>query len=635
MYGVGIGLRLAPRGQSGTPVSDVLDLVGLGYLAENTTHMLYPNDPSRSAGNRHYLYEKNGGWSAAKATLSSASEKVYWSSADRSALTVFTAGSLRREGLTEPAAVNKETHPFDIAGWSYHHANLTITNGTYSLGDVSLSKIESAGAGKAINQTTTISTGTQYVLSALAKYVSGSPWIELGDLGHGDYHQCWFNLQTGACGGATNCTARIRQFIGEVWLIEMIYTPGSGTAFYPFVCSVDGDLVETLATPSVIGFGGVNCCAGEYAMSRIQSATTRAADALRFTDLGLSRSGSALIVLSLPFAGSYLASDTYVWGLNGADSLDDGVFLYAYAFDDHLYAEVRSGGIREDQVDLGLFLPDVDCSIALSWNTDGLKACVNGVEKTASGYVALPTALDRLEIGRGISSQSATGGSCSLVCLFDRELTAGERLSATGLGLITGVTGHSTEPFIVIDGDSLTEMWTGVAYAQKFPWIAAGNLTSRRQIRAGASLSGNEISDRIAAAPDGIDAYAHAGNRNNVLVFMCGTNDFAHGDSAADTYAELQAYCAARRAAGFRVIVFTVLPSTVTGGFNGLRNDYNALLAAGHSFADAYCDMAAEATIGPDAAASNAALYPDGTHPSAAAHALAAVQLLPVLQSMF
>lgn len=52
----------------GTPAKRVLDQAGLGYLSPNVTHMLYPNDPSRVAGNRHYL-NVNGTWTATGSTI--------------------------------------------------------------------------------------------------------------------------------------------------------------------------------------------------------------------------------------------------------------------------------------------------------------------------------------------------------------------------------------------------------------------------------------------------------------------------------------------------------------------------------------------------------------------------------------
>lgn len=47
---------------SDSPITKLLRKVGLPYLAKNAAYMFYPNDPSRSAGNRHYLYIPGTGW---------------------------------------------------------------------------------------------------------------------------------------------------------------------------------------------------------------------------------------------------------------------------------------------------------------------------------------------------------------------------------------------------------------------------------------------------------------------------------------------------------------------------------------------------------------------------------------------
>lgn len=61
MY-LGYGRLRNPSGRVLTPVDKTLALAGMGYLAPNTTYMLYPNYSDRTAGNRHYLYIPGVGW---------------------------------------------------------------------------------------------------------------------------------------------------------------------------------------------------------------------------------------------------------------------------------------------------------------------------------------------------------------------------------------------------------------------------------------------------------------------------------------------------------------------------------------------------------------------------------------------
>ena len=71
------------------------------------------------------------------------------------------------------------------------------------------------------------------------------------------------------------------------------------------------------------------------------------------------------------------------------------------------------------------------------------------------------------------------------------------------------------------------------------------------------------------------------------------------------------------------MVVATVLPRTLAG-FNADRNTANALIVADSSFYDGLARFDLDATMGCDACASNATYYPDGTHPSAAGHAILA-----------
>ena len=64
-------------------------------------------------------------------------------------------------------------------------------------------------------------------------------------------------------------------------------------------------------------------------------------------------------------------------------------------------------------------------------------------------------------------------------------------------------------------------------------------------------------------------------------------------------YDSLQTYCEQRHAAGFRVIVLTVLPCHRTDTFEVTRLAFNAMLRDGWSdFADDLVDLAADPRIG-------------------------------------
>ena len=81
--------------------------------------------------------------------------------------------------------------------------------------------------------------------------------------------------------------------------------------------------------------------------------------------------------------------------------------------------------------------------------------------------------------------------------------------------------------------------------------------------------------------------------------------------------ADLAAYCDDRRAAGWTVILGTVISKT-TPGFNAARNYVNPIMRTWVGVhVDAIADFAADPVMGPDAASSDTDLYSDGTHPTA------------------
>ena len=107
---------------------------------------------------------------------------------------------------------------------------------------------------------------------------------------------------------------------------------------------------------------------------------------------------------------------------------------------------------------------------------------------------------------------------------------------------------------------------------------------------------------------------------NNHIIFLAhGTNDLTIlGRSASEIYSDIQTYCSTARADGAKIILATLLPN---GSWDvtrqATRNDLNALIRGNWStFADGIADFAADPTMGPQSAASNLALYPDGLHVS-------------------
>lgn len=168
-------------------------------------------------------------------------------------------------------------------------------------------------------------------------------------------------------------------------------------------------------------------------------------------------------------------------------------------------------------------------------------------------------------------------------------------------------------------GDSITDSARGATATGGGYALASYNLanpviaTFNNQ-----ALSGNSVEGLISEAAI-VDALLQPGQANILSVFIGANN---HPDTG--WLNTLAGYCDARRAAGWYVLLGTLLPQTASGTFNAARATANPELrlwtASGSvvpgKHADRIFDFAADPIMGVDATASNAAYFPDGLHPS-------------------
>jgi hypothetical protein len=129
-----------------------------------------------------------------------------------------------------------------------------------------------------------------------------------------------------------------------------------------------------------------------------------------------------------------------------------------------------------------------------------------------------------------------------------------------------------------------------------------------------------------------------------VVTLLIGANDMYNGNMAITLdmwLAKVWAYTDSLRAQGYKVAMGTILPqynvnsSAYMTEFTRRRPLANAAIrAAVGAHIDAVIDFAADPTIGPDSAAANPALYPDGLHPSASAQATMSTVYGPVVDKL-
>lgn len=131
------------------------------------------------------------------------------------------------------------------------------------------------------------------------------------------------------------------------------------------------------------------------------------------------------------------------------------------------------------------------------------------------------------------------------------------------------------------------------------------------------------------------DTYYSTLYKKNILVLFCGTNDIAGGADGATTYARALAYCQARQAAGWLIVIVTMLPRG-DATFEAKRVIYNNLVAANwQTFADAYYPAHLDANIGVASANTNLTYYnADQVHPINAGHAIIATGVTAAISTL-
>ena len=116
-----------------------------------------------------------------------------------------------------------------------------------------------------------------------------------------------------------------------------------------------------------------------------------------------------------------------------------------------------------------------------------------------------------------------------------------------------------------------------------------------------------------------MDDYQNRVRPYDILILMGGVNDILNdGDDPPTLENYIQTYVGDRKAAGYKVIVNTIMPFNQTGSFETNREAVNAWLRANwRSFADGLSDLTTDPNMGqPGQATGNPTYYQDGLHPT-------------------
>jgi lysophospholipase L1-like esterase len=163
---------------------------------------------------------------------------------------------------------------------------------------------------------------------------------------------------------------------------------------------------------------------------------------------------------------------------------------------------------------------------------------------------------------------------------------------------------------VVAEGDSITWLSNSFAFKVRTDYEATN---AERWINVMA-VNGSKVAGLLSRASE-VDAL-YVAQMRPVVAVMIGINDINDpaNPSTATIFGGIKSYCQARQAAGWKVVVCTILPCT-TSGANAERNTINTSIRGDTSFYDVLCDFDATA-MGADADASDAGKYYDGLHPT-------------------
>jgi hypothetical protein len=163
---------------------------------------------------------------------------------------------------------------------------------------------------------------------------------------------------------------------------------------------------------------------------------------------------------------------------------------------------------------------------------------------------------------------------------------------------------------IIFDGDSLT-IGSGLTFLNTWPYLLHADF--RQCMWANKGVSGYGLAEANADVATRVDPLFTSGY-NNILFVYYGTNDLRRPITAAEHYASLQTYIAARRTAGAnKVIGYTLQPAgdgaAISQGYEQKRQDFNTLMRNDHSFLDGLVEICNAPDIGAPGAFNNTTYY--------------------------
>lgn len=232
------------------------------------------------------------------------------------------------------------------------------------------------------------------------------------------------------------------------------------------------------------------------------------------------------------------------------------------------------------------------------------------------------------QIGEEGAFGTAYNGNISTVIIKSTALSATERTNVfNALYRLHGIGPQYAENNLVTLGDSITA-GPGAGDGPGWAYLLGKQLNMRlvNDGTAGTKCSDMDTNFATFTAP-----LLYSTSRNNVLTLMCGTNDLIAGFTASAVITSQQSIVAKAAAAGFTVLVATILP-VPPGSFETQRTTINAAIRAGYPGASGVIDFAGSSVMGQAGQNTNSTYYnADNEHPNQLGNEVLAQISLPVV----
>jgi len=252
----------------------------------------------------------------------------------------------------------------------------------------------------------------------------------------------------------------------------------------------------------------------------------------------------------------------------------------------------------------------------------------------------------RWQVGHTVGAGRHKIAAMAVFVGTERMTLAQYRAAYSELAALVAANGITVTPpsrIVMVEGDSISgDQGNDKGYARLYKANQTVPAWVITRSRSGSTALGPNTSTSLTARATELDtAFPPGRSMTKILTVFIGANDLYLAASAAAWTADLLTYVTARKAAGWKVAVCTILAKGTAQSNYVVHNAYRATVNTslrtwvGLGYCDALVDFAADATMGTDAAANNLAVWnADGLHPNATGHIYLEVIYRAVVDAM-